>query len=98
MISIDEHYKGLMEVLVDKDGLMNGFKVHWPNNTESTYRRTEAGIDMCNCLLDLPNSTIQLFVGLFAQQRSSFSPLVEANAQPIYTKIDGSDGEVRWPL
>jgi hypothetical protein len=85
-----------MEVLVDKDGLMNGFKVHWPNSTESTYRRTEAGIDMSNCFLDLPNSTIQLFVGLYARQPGSFSPLVEADAQPIYTKAEGSDAEVRW--
>jgi hypothetical protein len=87
-----------MEVLVDDDSLMNGFKVHWPNNSESTYRRTEAGIDMCNCLLDLPNSTIQLFVGLYARQPDAFSPLVEAGAQPVYTKAEGSDVEVHWTL
>lgn len=77
VIPYDPIYKGLMEVLADKDGLMNGFKVHWPNNTESTYRRTEGGIDMCNCFLDLPNSTIQLFVGQYAQQRDPLArPLV----------------------
>ena len=35
----DQHYKGIMEVLVDDDGLMNGFRVHWPNGSDSTYRR-----------------------------------------------------------
>lgn len=98
VIPYDPIYKGLMEVLADKDGLMNGFKVHWPNNSESTYRRTDAGIDMCNCFLDLPNSTIQLFVGQYARQRGSFSPLVEAGEQPVYTRIEGSDAEARWTL
>jgi hypothetical protein len=87
-----------MEVLVDEEGLMNGFKVHWPNNTESTYRRTEVGIDICNCFLDLHNSTIQLFVGLYAQNPGSFSPLVEADAQPIYSKVEGSDADVSWTM
>ncbi len=96
-IPYDPHYKGLMEVLVDKDGLMNGFKVHWPNNSESTYRRTEDGIDMCNCMLDLRNSTIQLFVDRYARNPGSFSPLVETDAEPVYTKVEGSDAAVRWP-
>jgi hypothetical protein len=97
-IPYDQHYKGLMEVLVDKDGLMNGFKVHWPNKSESTYRRTEDGIDMSNCLLDLPNSTIQLFVGLYARNPGTFSPLVEADGKPVYTNVEGSDAEVHWTL
>src|SRR5581483_9085540 len=97
-IPYDQVYKGLMEVLVDKEGLMNGFKVHWPNNSESIYRRTEGGIDMCNCMLDLKNSTIQLFVGLYARSPGPFSPLVEIDAQPIYTKIEGSDAEIHWSL
>ena len=32
----DPDYKGIMEVLVDAEGLMNGFKVHWPNNSDSS--------------------------------------------------------------
>lgn len=97
-IPYDPYYKGLMEVLADKEGLMNGFKVHWPNNSESTYRRTEDGIDMSNCFLDLRNSTIQLFVDLYARNPGTFSPLVEADALPRYTTLEGSDAEVRWPL
>ncbi len=48
----DPRYKGLMEVLVDGGGLMNGFKVHWPNGSDSIYRRTKDGIVMTNCMFD----------------------------------------------
>lgn len=95
-IPYDPAYKGLMEVLVDREGLINGFKVHWPNNSESTYRRTEERVDMCNCFFDLPNSTIQLFVGQYARNPGTFSPLVEVNSQPVYTKVEGSDAAVHW--
>jgi len=42
-IPYDPVYKGLIEILADDDGLMCGFKVHWPNNSESIYRRTQDG-------------------------------------------------------
>ena len=67
-IPYDATYKGLMEVLVDAEGLLCGFKVHWPNNSESVYRRTADGIEMTNCMLDLKNATIQLMVGLYARK------------------------------
>lgn len=47
-IPYDAHYKGLIEVLVDERDAMCGFKVHWPNSSESMYRRTDQGIDMVN--------------------------------------------------
>jgi hypothetical protein len=93
----DPHYKGIMEVLVDGDGLMNGFKVHWPNASESLYRRTKEGIDMANCMLDLKNANISLFVDLYAQSPGKFSPLVEASGTPIYTRLEGSDVDLTWP-
>ena len=51
-VPYDQQYKGLMEILVDDRDVMCGFKVHWPNNSELMYRRTDAGIDMVNCHLD----------------------------------------------
>jgi hypothetical protein len=96
-VPYDDHYKGLMEILVDDRDVMCGFKVHWPNNSESTYRRTEAGIDMVNCLLDSKAATIQLNVGLYARNPGAFGPLVEHDSQPVYTKLDGSDAVVSWP-
>jgi len=94
-MAYDPHYKGIMEVLVDAEGLMNGFKVHWPNNSESTYRRTDDGIDMTNCMLDLKNATLNLFVDRYAISPGSFSPLVEDGAEPVYTRLD--DGEIpKW--
>ena len=63
-----------MEVLVDADDLLCGFKVHWPNNSESVYRRIADGIEMTNCMLDPKNATIQLMVGLYARKTGTFSP------------------------
>jgi hypothetical protein len=76
-IAYDPTMKGVMEILVGADKLMNGFKVHWPNGSESVYRRTENGIVMDNCILALDHNTLDLFVGPYAQRRSAFSPLVE---------------------
>ena len=95
-IPYDSHYKGLMEVLVDDRDLMCGFAVHWPNNSQSTYRRTEHGIEMINCSLDLDNAAISLFVDLYARKPGSFSPLVEQGARPIYTNLDGCEESPTW--
>jgi hypothetical protein len=96
-IPYDPHYKGLMEVLVDDKDLLCGFRVHWPNGSQSTYRRTPDGVDMTNCTLDMNNKTIGLFVDLYAQKPGTFSPLVEHDASPIYTKLEGRDEEPSWP-
>jgi hypothetical protein len=92
----DLEYKGLMEVLVDEKELMCGFSIHWPNNSQSTYKRTASGVDMTNCLLDLKNATISPFVGLYARNAGTFSPLVEADGLPIYTPLDGGR-QIAWP-
>lgn len=96
-IPYDSHYKGLMEVLVDNEDMMCGFKVHWPNNSESFYRRTEDGVDMCNCMLDLKHATVQLFVDLYARNPGTFSPLVERDDKPVYTKLEGCSEFPTWP-
>ncbi len=87
----DPDYKGLMEVLVDSRDGMCGFRIHWPNGSESTYRRTENGTKMINCYLDAKGKTIALFVGRYAQKHGGFSPLVERGAGPVYSKLEGSD-------
>lgn len=96
-IPYDAHYKGMMEVLTENDGLMCGFKVHWPNGTDSTYRRTEDGIEMVNCMLAMQHNTLELIVGLYARDPGTFSPLVEKNGQPVYTKREGNDNPLCWP-
>jgi hypothetical protein len=95
-IPYDLVYKGLMEILVNSDNLMCGFKVHWPNNSESVYRRTRDGIDMINCMLDIRNSTISFIVGLYARNPGEFSPLVEIDGIPIYTPIEGTGLIPKW--
>jgi hypothetical protein len=96
-IPYDLAYKGLMEVLVDDKDLLCGFRVHWPNNSESTYRRKPDGIEMTNCMVHLKGKTIELMVGLYARQPGSFSPLVEHDAKPIYTKLEGCTEPPTWP-
>ncbi|MDE0059689.1 MAG: hypothetical protein OXI22_13280 [Defluviicoccus sp.] len=93
----DRDYKGLMEVLVDVQDAMCGFRVHWPNGSDSTYRRTADGTEMINCLFDPNGKTIALMVGRYAQDASDFSPLVERNAQPVYSKLEGCDVIPAWP-
>ena len=93
----DPKYKGLMEALVDAQDVMCGFRVHWPNGSDSTYRRTENGAEMINCHLDPSGKTIALFVGRYAQEASDFSPLVERNAEPVYSKLEGCDVTPIWP-
>jgi hypothetical protein len=93
----DPIYKGVMEVLTDDKGLMNGFRVHWPNGSDSTYQRTEAGIDMTNCTLDLEGATVALWVGLYARDRDPFSPLVERGDAPVYTPLANGEPAVWAP-
>ena len=94
-VAYDPVMKGVMEILVDADKLMNGFKVHWPNGSESTYRRTENGIDMVNCSPAIEHKTLSLFVGSYAQKRSVFSPLVEDGTAAVYTLLE--NGQVpKW--
>lgn len=95
-IPYDPVYKGFMEVLADEEGLMCGFKIHWPNNSESTYRRTQDGIDMTNCMLDFKNANIEFMVGLYARQPGDFSPLVEVDGVPVYTRLDDGGEIPEW--
>lgn len=96
-VPYDRVYKGLLEVLVDNDNRMCGFKVHWPNNSESTYRRTDAGIDMSNCMIDFKHDAIEFMVGQFAREPGTFSPLVQRGDVPHYTVLEGASSIPEWP-
>ncbi|NTZ44047.1 hypothetical protein G7A66_13355 [Altererythrobacter sp. SALINAS58] len=96
-LAYDPHYKGIMEVLVNEEGLMDGYKVHWPNGSDSYYRRTPQGAKLVNCLPSAKRPAVELFVGLYARQRSQFSPLVEQGAEPIYTPLENGEPTVWAP-
>lgn len=96
-VPYDPNYKGLLEVLVDDHDRMCGFAVHWPNNSQSLYRRTEAGSEMVNCMVNLETANVDLWVAQYAQRPGTFSPLVEEGAEPIYTPLDKSDIQPTWP-
>lgn len=95
-IPYDPVYKGLIEILSDDEKLMCGFKVHWPNNSESIYRRTKDGVDMLNCMLDMKNYRVEFMVGFYAREPDEFSPLVEKNGDPVYTPIEGTGEIPAW--
>jgi hypothetical protein len=97
-IPYDPVYKGLIEILADDENLMCGFKVHWPNSSESVYRRTKDGIEMTNCMLDFNNAKVEFMVGLYARKPGEFSPLVESGNSPVYTPIEGSGEIPEWNL
>ncbi|MFT6659174.1 MAG: hypothetical protein ACJAZW_002347 [Maritalea sp.] len=73
------------------------FNVYWPNGTDSTYRRTKDGIEMVNCMVATEHNTLELMVGLYANNFGTFSPLVERNGQSKYTNREGQDAPLHWP-
>ena len=95
-IPYDPHLKGLMEVLVDTRSLMCGFRVHWPNGIDSTYRRIKSGIEMVNCDVDPRHETVALVPGLYVSNPGQFSPLVEDGVEPIYSQLDNSKLKPAW--
>jgi len=97
-VPYDPQYKGILEVIVDDADLMCGFKIHWPNNSESVYKRTSGGVDMTNCMLDFANANIQFNVGSYARNPGTFSPLVESGGEPIYTKLECTGETPVWNL
>ncbi|MEI9419849.1 hypothetical protein O7A70_01450 [Mesorhizobium sp. Cs1299R1N1] len=96
-VPYDLQYKGLMEVLVDDRDLLCGFAIHWPNDSQSTYRRTERGVEMVNCMVDLQNANLSMMVGTLARRPGMFGPCVEDGHKPVYTPLDGSNIRPTWP-
>ena len=52
---------------------------------------------MVNCYFDPSNKAIVLFVNEYAQQAGEFSPLVERDAEPVYSSLEGCDVIPNWP-
>lgn len=87
-IPYDPVLKGVMEILVDDNNLMNGFKIHWPNGSESVYRRTVDGVEMTNCVVSSDREGMEFMVGMYANQPGTFSRLVEDGTEPSYSPLE----------
>ncbi|KAA3505501.1 hypothetical protein DXM21_25420 [Agrobacterium rosae] len=84
-LGYDPVYKGMLEILSNDEGMMEGFKVHWPNGCDSWYRRTNDGIEMTNITLELAQNDLGLFVGNYPRRPDPFSPVVAFGEKPVYT-------------
>jgi len=91
----DHKHKGLLEFLVDEDGLLNGWVVHWPNGSESRYRRSRTGSAPLNIRAPA-GGEIGLFMGEIHREHDPFSPLVPLGGIPQYTPPEGSHDPVVW--
>ncbi|MCI0629277.1 MAG: hypothetical protein L0Y44_01320 [Phycisphaerales bacterium] len=95
-IPYDLRLKGLLEFLVDDAGLLCGWKVHWPNGTESSYRRDSDGSHPLNIHPHI-DEPIGMFVGEYHKDHEPFSRLVPRGEQPAYTPAAGATEPLRWP-
>lgn len=95
MYPIDED-KGLIEYLFDEKDLLCGVKVHWPNGSESEYRRSLEGSRPKN-IIPYPNGELDLMVGNIPRTADPFSRLVELGGKPKYTPLEGSNAPLEWP-
>lgn len=95
-IPYDYSLKGLLEFLLDDDGLLCGWKVHWPNETESYYLRTSDGSQPMNIHAHI-DEPMEMFVGEYHKYHSPFSRLVARGEQPVYTSLEGSTEPLQWP-
>lgn len=94
-LPFDSHYKGLLELVYEKEKLI-GFRAYWPNGTLSEYTRTNKGSMGVNLSFN-PDRSINFFVGLYASKPGPFSPLVEIDAKPVYAARPGTDIHPHWP-
>lgn len=92
----DTNLKGLLEFLIDNDGLLCGFKVHWPNEHDSVYQRTANGCTGTN-ICPNPDGSINFFVGEYLRDHDPFSELIARGSQPRYTPPEGSTEPPQWP-
>jgi hypothetical protein len=92
----DDHYKGVMQFLFDGEGILIGFRIYWPNGTCGEYARTKDACTGLNLSFD-PDGSINFMVGLIASRRGAFSPLVEHDAEPVYSALPGTTLTPHWP-
>lgn len=87
--------KGLLEFLIDEDGLLCGWKIHWPNQLDSIYRRTSNGREATN-MFNQTDGSVEFFVGEYFSDRDAFSPLISSGAVPQFTLADGATRPPTW--
>ncbi len=92
----DSHYKGVLQLLFDEEESLAGFRVYWPNESTSEYSRSKKGCVGTNLIFG-PDGSINFMVGLYATRPGPFSPLVECDAEPIYSIIPGASIRPHWP-
>jgi hypothetical protein len=95
-VPYDVRYKAMMEFLFDDDDVLIGFRVYWPNGTQSIYSRTKDGTKSTNIMFNADRS-INFQVNLYASKPGTFSPLVEHDAQPVYSPRPGTEICPYWP-
>jgi len=92
----DAHYKGVLQLVFDREDRLAGFRVYWPNGTLGESFRTQEGSAAANLRFDSDGS-VNFFVGLYSSKPSRFSPLVDEGGQPVYAPVPGSDIRPHWP-
>ena len=96
LIPYDGHYKGILQMVFDEEQRLTGFRVYWPNATVGEYNRTRQGSTGVNLTFD-PDGSINFMVGLYASNRSVFSPLVERGQGAAYAEVPGARVRPHWP-
>jgi hypothetical protein len=92
----DGHYKAILQLILDPEQQLIGFRAYWPNNSLSEWSRTKKGCGGVNLEFD-PDGSVNFFVGLYASKPSKFSPLVEDGDQASYAQIPGFSSRPHWP-
>lgn len=87
--------KGLLEFLIDGHGLLCGWKIHWPNQLDSTYRRTAIGREAVN-MFNTPDGAVEFMPGEYFAEHDSFSPLIPRGTSPRYTLSEGVSRPPTW--
>lgn len=95
-IPFDLHYKGILQLLFDRERRICGFRVYWPNGTLGEFVRAEGGCSGANLQFDSDGS-INFMVGVYASEPGQFSPLVERDQQPVYPLVPGTSVRPFWP-
>jgi len=91
----DPLLKGLIEFLFEGDQII-GFRFYWPNGQHAQFTRMTTGSRAINVW---PNAHggLNIDVGQYASNPSSFSPLVESGSEPAYSSGPGRRVSPYWP-
>jgi hypothetical protein len=96
ILPYDDQYKGVIEYTFEEDSL-NGFRVYWPNGTVGICARSADGTTIAQNIQFEPDGSINFFVGILASRPGSFSPCVEADSEPLYAFVPGTNVRPHWP-